>query len=236
MIIFYEIRSQLLKTVDLKEETCPLCQHKGKIQMHILQKYLHLFGPINPLGKYGELDCSACETVIPTKKWNKELDSVYKVYKTSAETPGRLWLGTWVLGLFFTFIFVFTTIATKFPELLGRHNTEQSSIELNEKLNFVKEGDIIAVDFAGVKTVKDFKTMYGIIKLGKITGDNLAIKIYSDRFGDLDFINDLKKIDLDANKFSTKEVIVSLRQITKNKQVMQEDGTSIANHIYGFIN
>lgn len=210
MIIFYEIRSQLLKTVDLKEETCPLCQHKGKIQMHILQKYLHLFGPINPLGKYGELDCRASETVIPTKKWNKELDSVYKVYKTSAETPGRLWLGTWVLGLFFTFIFVFTTIATKFPELLGRHNTEQSSIELNEKLNFVKEGDIIAVDFAGVKTVKDFKTMYGIIKLGKITGDNLAIKIYSDRFGDLDFINDLKKIDLDANKFSTKEVIVSL--------------------------
>lgn len=236
MIIFYEIRSQLLKTVDLKEETCPLCQHKGKIQMHILQKYLHLFGPINPLGKYGELDCDACETIIPAKKWNKELDSVYKVYKTSAETPGRLWRGTWVLGLFFTFIFVFTTIATKFPELLGRHNTEQSSIELNEKLNFVKEGDIIAVDFAGVKTVEDFKTMYGIIKLGKITGDNLAIKIYSDRFGDLDFINDLKKIDLDANKFSTKEVIVSLRQITKNKQVMQEDGTSIANHIYGFIN
>jgi hypothetical protein len=237
MIIFYQIRSQLLKTVDLKEEVCPLCKHKGKVQMHILQKYMHLMGPINPLGKYGELDCGACETIIPAKKWNKELDSVYKAFKASAETPSRLWRGTWVLGIFFTTVFVFATIADKFPELLGRHNTsEQSSIELNEKLNYVKEGDVIAVDFAGIRTVEDFKAMYGIIKLGKITDDNVAIKIYTDRFGDLDFIDDLKKTDLDSNKFSAKEIMVSLRQITKNKQVMQEDGTSIGNHIHGFIN
>jgi hypothetical protein len=236
MIIFYEIRSQLLKTVDLKEEVCPLCKHKGKIQMHILQKYMHLMGPINPLGKYGELDCDACETIIPAKKWNKELDSVYKVYKTSAETPSRLWRGTWVLGIFFSSVFVFATIATKFPELLGRHNTEQSSIELNEKLNFVKEGDVLAIDFSDWKTLEDLKIMYGLIKIVKIEGDNVTIKKYTDRFGDLDFIDDLKKADLDSNKFSANEIIVSLKQITKNKQVMQANGHSIGSHIYGFIN
>ena len=188
MLYYYEIRSQVLKTVDLKEETCPLCKHKGEIQMHILQKYLHMFGPINPLGKYGELDCGACETTIPANKWNKELDAVYEVYKNAAETPSRLWRGTWVLGMFFVFIYVFSTIATKFPELLGRHNTEQFNMGLNEKLNFVKEGDVLAIDFANIKTVEDFKTMYGIIKIDKISGDNVSIKIYSERFGDLDYV------------------------------------------------
>jgi hypothetical protein len=236
MIIFYEIRSQLLKTVDLKEETCPLCKHKGKIQMHILQKYMHMFGPINPLGKYGQLECDACDTAIPASKWNKDLDAAYKVYKAAAETPKRLWRGTWVLGTLITSMFVFATIADKYPELLGRHNTEKSSKELNEKLNFVKEDDVLAIDFADWKTVEDLKTMYGIIKIVKIEGDNVTIKTYSDRFGDLDFIDDLKKAALDSNKFSSENIIVSLHQLTKNKQIMQANGHSIGSHIYGFIN
>lgn len=237
MIIFYEIRSQVLKTIDLKEEICPLCKSKGGIQMHVLQKYMHLLGPIMPAGKVGELECDSCHTSIPANKWNKSLGETYKIYKNSIKTPGRLWRGTWVLGLFLAFIFVFTIIADRFPKLLGHHtDTEESVNILNEKLNYIKEGDVLAVDFADWKTLEDFKKINGLIKIEKIEGDNVTIKEYSERFGDLDYIEDLKKADLDVNKFKTEEIVVSLRQITKNKQIMQRNGHSIGSHIYGFIN
>jgi hypothetical protein len=236
MIIFYQIRSQLLKTVDVKNEACPLCKETGKLKLNILEKYMHLFGPINPLGKYAVLECDACDKDIPAKNWNDKLDAIYKKTKAETPTPKRLWRGAWVLGIVLGFIFGFGIIAQKYPELLDRHNTEQSSKDVNEKLNSVKEGDVLAIDFADWETVDDLKTMYGMIKIVKIEGDNVTIKEYSDRFGDLDFIDDLKKADLDTNKFSTEDIIVSLHQITKNKQVMQANGHSIGSHIYGFIN
>ena len=79
MFIVIEHRSHHHKTVSLTEEVCPLCQEKGQLKLHIMQKYQHMIGPLTPLPKYAVLECDACDKTIPNNKWNKKFDEIYQL-------------------------------------------------------------------------------------------------------------------------------------------------------------
>jgi hypothetical protein len=227
MFYYYEIRSQLLKTVELKEETCPLCKHKGKIQLSIMQKYMWMWGPMFPQHKYGVLECDACEIIIPADKWNSEVKGVFKIYKSQAATPKRLWRGARVFLIFFIFIFSLAGlmkagIVKENP--FGFKSDAETMKQTSKLIKEVKEGSVL---FARVSIMKEranaiesTDSHYEIIKIERINGDKAFLRIYNKRYKNFQDQYDIKITDLDEEKFSTEEIVVSLDQIKRNGNLM----------------
>jgi hypothetical protein len=227
MIYYYEIRSQLLKTIDLKEETCPLCKHKGKIELNILQKYMWMWGPVVPQHKYGVLECDACDTVIPADKWNSEVKDVYKIYKSQLKTPSRMWRGARVFLIFGLFIFCLsvgfkTGLIKENP--FGFKNDAETMEQTSKLIKEVKEGSVL---FAHVYITKEIANAlettdshYEIIKIERINGDKAFLRSYEKRYENFQDQYDIKIADLDEEKFSNREIPVSLDQIKRNGNLM----------------
>ena len=78
MFFFYEIRDHHHKTIDLQDQTCPVCKNRGTMKMHFMQNYAFFFGPMMPYTKHAVVECESCQTTIPNKKWTKELEAIYK--------------------------------------------------------------------------------------------------------------------------------------------------------------
>jgi hypothetical protein len=228
MIYYYEIRSQLLKTIDLKEETCPLCKHKGKIQLSIMQKYMWMWGPMFPQHKYGVLECDACNTVIPAGKWNDEVKGVFKVYKSQAATPKRLWRGTRVFLIFFIVIFSFAGlmkagIVKENP--FGFKNDTETTAQTTKLLKEVKEGTVLYASVIENETNKETeqpekRLYYTIFAIVKIEDDIAYVKRYNQHWEKFQDQYDIKVADLDDIKFSPKKIPVSLDQIKRNGNLM----------------
>jgi hypothetical protein len=230
MIYYYEIRSQELKTVDLKEETCPLCKHKGNVVLSIMQKYMWMWGPIVPQHKYGVLECDACEAIVPADKWNDEVKGVFKVYKSQAATPTRLWRGARVFLIFGILIFCLsvgfkTGIIKENP--FGFKNDMETMEQTSKLIKDVKEGTVL---FAQVSIMKEIANAieasdshYEIIKIERINGDKAFLRSYNKRYENFQDQYDIKITDLEEEKFSKAEIVVSLDQIKRNGNLMSPE-------------
>lgn len=227
MFYYYEIRSQQLKTVALQEETCPLCKHKGKIELSIMQKYMWMWGPMFPQHKYGVLECDACDTVIPADKWNKDLDAAFKVYKTAARTPKRLWRGARVFLIFFIFIFGLSGlmkmgIVKENP--FGFKNDTETMEQTSKFIKEVREGSVLFAQVSIMKeranAIESTDSHYEIIKIERINGDKAFLRSYNKRYEKFQDQYDIKITDLEEEKFSKEEIIVSLDQIKRNGNLM----------------
>jgi hypothetical protein len=227
MFYYYEIRSYPLKSVELKEETCPLCKHKGKVELNILQKYMWMWGPMVPQNKYGLLECDACDAVIPADKWNDEVKGLYKIYKTQAKTPSRLWRGARVFLIFFIVIFSFAGLIKSGvlkENPFGFKNDAETMKQTSKLIKEVKEGSVL---FAQVSIMKEranaieaTDSHYEIIKIERINGDKAFLRSYDKRYENFQDQYDIKIADLNEEKFSKEEIAVSLDQIKRNGNLM----------------
>jgi hypothetical protein len=227
MIYYYEIRSQLLKSVELKEETCPLCKHKGKIELSVMQKYMWMWGPMVPQYKYGVLECDACDTVIPADKWNDEVKGVFKVYKSQAATPKRLWRGARVFLIFFTVIFSFAglmKLGVLKENPFGFKNDAETMEKTSKLIKEVREGSVLFAQVSIMKeranAIESTDSHYEIIKIERINGDKAFLRSYNKRYEKFQDQYDIKITDLDEEKFSKEEILVSLDQIKRNGNLM----------------
>jgi hypothetical protein len=235
MFIVYEICSYHHKTVPLPDHICPMCQAKSTLQMHIMQKYTSWFGPMAPHHKYGVLECTACDQTVPNKKWEDSLDAVYKKHKAEAKTPLKLWQNMIVIPLIFLLLYAYTQFGPRNP--FGLRDYKQAAIETTAQLQHVKQGDVLYINF-GADSANDVSSAFGIVKIDKIVGDKVFLKVYEQRWGDFQGQYDMKQADLDLQKFVDFEATVSLDQIHKNEHLYKLKGAEkdrYIGNIEGFI-
>jgi hypothetical protein len=231
MFYYYEIRSCPLKEVELKEETCPLCKHKGKVVLSIMQKYMWMWGPIVPQHKYGVLECDACEAIIPADKWNDEVKGVFKVYKSQAATPSRLWRGARVFLIFFLLIFGFAgliKLGVLKDNPFGFKNDMETIEQTSEALKDIKKETVLYVSVHKNELNKktgqmDTKFFYTIFAVVDIKDDLAFVKKYDGLWENFQDQYDIKVADLDHMKFIPVKIPVLLDQIKRNKQLMQPE-------------
>jgi hypothetical protein len=231
MFYYYEIRSYPLKSVELKEEACPLCKHKGKIELNILQKYMWMWGPMVPQNKYGLLECDACDAVIPADKWNDEVKGVYKIYKTQLKTPSRLWRGARVFLIFFLVIFSFAgliKLGVLKENPFGFKNDTETIEQTRKFLKNVTEGTVLYTSIIKNEISKETGQLesrhyYTIFAIAKIEGDLAYVKRYDQLWESFQDQYKIKVADLDDIKFSPSKFPVLLDQIKRNYTLMSPE-------------
>jgi hypothetical protein len=216
MVILIEHRSHHHKTISLPNETCPLCQEKGKLKLLLMQKYQHVFGPMTPLPKYGVLECDACDQTIPNQKWNDNLDNIYKKEIAQIKTPARMWRGIWVLPLIFVSVIGVIKIASVFDS--GRKSDyELEQIQMKKDILSINEKTILFGTSMELKTNEEAKTPFRVYKIEKIKGDTAFTSTYSNKGYQFNDRINLHISDLDNSKFSVTTIPTSLK-IIKNEQ------------------
>lgn len=200
-MFFYTIRSHHHKTINLQDQTCPVCKNRGVLKMHLMQQYGSFIISFMPGGKYAIIDCDFCRKTVPNKLWTKELDVIYKQEKRTLKTPLKLWTG--LILVLFTVLTLYTLYKTRIANPFNLKNVN-GDLEINKSnVKNCKVGDVLFIS-----VIKQTKTAsapdYTLAKVIKIEGDKTSIQLYSDKFEFLDQFK-LYLYDLDDAKF--KEVI-----------------------------
>jgi hypothetical protein len=208
-----DLRSFHHKTIEIKETICPLCQQKGELKLHLMQKYVWCFlvlGPTLPSKKYGVLECAACNKSILVKSWSSEIKAVYNAEKLQLKTPLRFWRGWLILMCMLAGMFFYMSKALRKNKMLAN---------VEKELQNIKQNDILIIS--------DSTAYYGlnknkILKVLKITGNKVYLVCYADRV-DWDEQSEIEKDNLDLQKFGTEPIVVSLEQIKKRKSLVKFD-------------
>jgi hypothetical protein len=227
MFVIIQHRSFHHKTVALHEENCPLCQEKGHLQLHIMQRYQWFIGPMTPLPKYGIIECDACKQTVPNAKWGDRLTAIYKNQKNSVKTPARMWRGMWVLPLLFVVAIGVIKIAFRGSDGISANAYEQQMSEKQQRSKNIKVGDVIFIMLSGVTTNEQLKTAFTLVKVENISGNVVSLKTYDQRWGSYMDFNDMSLATLDNNKFGSAITIFSLDGMQRNEILIEvkEDGT-----------
>jgi hypothetical protein len=90
------------KTTKLKVEpisnVCANCGTKHTMDMHIFQKYAHLFSiPFFPTRKTGASLCTHCKQILKTREMPPDLKKSFEIVKAQTTMPAWTWLGVAVL-------------------------------------------------------------------------------------------------------------------------------------------
>lgn len=86
MIIYGSRNIELAKEHIL--DKCPHCGTSNSIDMHVFQKYAHVFWiPFFPMGKTGVSQCDHCKQILKVKEMPDSLRQSYENLKTSSKTP-----------------------------------------------------------------------------------------------------------------------------------------------------
>jgi hypothetical protein len=205
MIIVYQIRSKLAKTVEIENIGCPQCHNKGGLKMYFYQKYTWLIAPMLPAGKSAILDCTFCNQSISTKNWTKELHIFFKIEKRNMPIPFRYFSGFIFCILLFLVPLVLVKAGISNPFHLKDDSAKIEQARIDQAL--IKENDYLFVGLINNERNLKFK----VVKVVKTEGNETAIirqsiKTYnqfqdqydlnSSNFSETDFETDTKKINL----------------------------------------
>jgi hypothetical protein len=213
ILVPIELRSFHHKTIEIKEGICPLCQQKGELKLHLMQKYVWCFlvlGPTLPSKKYGVLECAACKKSIPIKNWSSEIKAIYNAEKLQLKTPLRFWRGWVILMCLLTVAFFYGAKALRKNKMFGK---------VEKELQTIKQDDILIIS--------DSTAYYGldknkILKVQKIEGNKVYLVCYADRVA-WEEQAEVEKKDLNPQKFGTEVTIVSLERIKKINSLVKFD-------------
>ncbi|RYY54338.1 MAG: hypothetical protein EOO09_14780 [Chitinophagaceae bacterium] len=200
MFIYYQIRNHHYRTEAVPAVTCPLCNHRGRMQMSILQKYTWLAGPMAPSAKYAIAWCENCNQYIPRVKWTDEMDTTYVQLKQGLRTPARLYRGLWVLPLLLVLLVGGILAAISISS--GNSRANQAFV-LDATLH-PKPGDIFQVTHSAGQ--ENFYTWY---KVSRITADSVYMQEAKEHAVEL---NDLDDIPATASDFQSSEKSFSLAE------------------------
>ncbi len=151
MLIFYGIKSLLLKTVQALGFKCKNCQTSGTIYVSMFQTYVHIFWiPCFPVGKNFVSVCTHCKQTLQKKDMPEELMTIVKSQTSNIRTPWYTFA-----GIVITFLLIGAGIyhdinKAKISEQLIAQPTQGDIYELvqdNGKYTFIKvlktEKDIV---------------------------------------------------------------------------------------------
>ena len=92
MIIYGSRSKQLAKEIII--EKCPHCGTQNSIDMHVFQKYAHVFWiPMFPIGKQGVSQCDHCKQVLKNAEMTSSLKISYENLKATTKTPFWMYSG-----------------------------------------------------------------------------------------------------------------------------------------------
>ncbi|MBC5838276.1 hypothetical protein [Flavobacterium muglaense] len=190
-MFFYTLRSHHHKTINLQDQTCPVCKNRGVLKMHLMQQYASVIFPIMPGKKYAVLDCDYCKKTIPNKLWSKELDAIYKQEKKVLKTPKKFLLGLLVFLMLGISPFVYIKYKIDHPTVLNQVN--------KWAIENCKVGDVLFVEFRDEVTEK---SDFSLAKVIKMDANKTILTTYSDKFDYKDQYV-MRLSDVDNSKFGT---------------------------------
>ena len=92
-MIIYGSRNKQLAKENIFEK-CPNCGTQNCIDMHVFQKYAHVFWiPMFPMGKNGVSQCDHCKQVLTSAKMPSFLRTAYENLKAQTKTPIWMFIG-----------------------------------------------------------------------------------------------------------------------------------------------
>lgn len=93
MIIYGSKAKELAK--EIITDKCPNCGNQNTIDMHVFQKYAHVFWiPLFPIGKTGVSQCDHCKQVLKLNQMPPHLKTAYTNLKAQAKTPIWMFIGS----------------------------------------------------------------------------------------------------------------------------------------------
>jgi|LakMenE01Jun11ns_1017448.scaffolds.fasta_scaffold9763771_2 hypothetical protein len=169
MIVYGSRSKELAK--DILTDLCPNCGKQNSIDMHVFQKYAHVFWiPIFPMGKTGVCQCDHCKQVLSLKEMPASLVISYNNLKEKAKTPIWMFSGLALLAILITIGII-----------SGKKNDEK-----NAKLILSpKAGDIFEI--------KVNNSQYTLYKVNEVLGDSVFVQINDYETNKVTGLNDLKK-------------------------------------------
>ena len=169
MIVYGSRSKELAK--DILTDQCPNCGKQNSIDMHVFQKYAHVFWiPIFPMGKTGVCQCDHCKQVLSLKEMPASLVISYNNLKEKAKTPIWMFSGLALLAILITIGII-----------SGKKNDEK-----NAKLILSpKAGDIFEI--------KVNNSQYTLYKVNEVLGDSVFVQINDYETNKVTGLNDLKK-------------------------------------------
>lgn len=148
-----------VKNKELAKETvfekCPHCGTQNSVELHVFQKYAHLFWiPLFPMGKTGISQCDHCKQVLKLKEMPSSLILSYDNLKSQTKTP--VWMYTGLV------LFVLLIGVGMFNE--GEKNKKNAQLILAPK-----NGDVYEI-----KTKENQYTLY---KVDAVEGDSVFVVV-----------------------------------------------------------
>ena len=169
MIIYGSKSKELAKEVLM--DKCPNCGTQNSIDMHVFQKYAHVFWiPFFPMGKTGVSQCDHCKQVLKLKEMPPYLKTSYENLKAQTKLPIWMFSG---LALFAVLIVA--------AVISGKNKDER-----NAKLILApKNGDVFEI-----KTKENQYTLY---KIDEVQADSVFIRTNNYETNKASGIADLKR-------------------------------------------
>jgi hypothetical protein len=169
MIIYGSKNKQLAKETLM--DKCPHCGNQHCIDMHVFQKYVHLFWlPLFPIGKTGVSQCDHCKQVLKLNQMPGSLKTSYDNIKSGTKTP--LWM--------FTGLAVIAIIIT-----MGI---------LSERKKDERNATLILTPFKGdIYEIKTNEGQYTLYKVDQTIGDTVFVRFNQFESNKISGLTDLKQ-------------------------------------------
>jgi hypothetical protein len=177
MIIYGSKSKELAK--EMLTDKCQNCGTQNCIDMHVFQKYAHVFWiPFFPMGKTGLSQCNHCKQVLKRKEMPAILTASYENLKAQTKTP--IWMFS---GL--ALVAVLITIG-----VISDNKKDEKNAQL---ILTPKTGDIFEV-----KTKDNQYTLY---KVDQVEGDSVFIQTSNYEVNKISGLDDLKKKDYSTDSY-----------------------------------
>ncbi len=168
-MIIYGTRSKAVKT-EYIAEPCPNCRTLNSMQMHIFQKWAHIFRiPFFSIGKTGISQCTHCQQVLALKNMTPELKLSYDNLKSDTKIPIWTFSGIGVI--------IVIAIAVNISE-------RQTAKKVSQMISSLKKDDIIHIK------LKD--KAFTLAKVNRVKGDSVFLFANTYQTDKATSINDLK--------------------------------------------
>ena len=197
-MIIYGTRSKAVKT-EYITEPCPNCNTLNGMQMHVFQKWAHIFWiPVFPIGKTGVSQCTHCQQVLALKNMTPALKLSYENLRSDTKTP------LWTFSGIAVIIAIFA-----FAAIHGKQNAER----VTKMIPALQKGDVLHLKLTN--------NAYSLSKVTQVHGDTVFFvnnKYQTDRESGL---GELKSKEYDTEeRFFT---VAELKELNKKDKVLDID-------------
>jgi zinc-ribbon family len=200
MLIYGSKNKQLAK--EILTDKCQSCGKQNSIDMHVFQKYAHLFWiPFFPMGKTGVSQCDHCKQVLKLKEMPSSLSASYETLKAQTKTPVWMFSGLALVAVLITFGII----------------SDRENDQRNAKL-------ILAPQRGDVFEIKTKDNQYTLYKVDQINNDSVYVRINQYETNKSTGLGDLKR---KGDNVYTEEVVpfsrLELKQMLDDGEIIDID-------------